>query len=212
MDTRVEGQFQSGAPQAAESCGADLVSARRKRTLTELAAQAGTTVRRLAALATATDPLAELLGVETLGLAPQSEARIRGTLGRLVIANLAEWAFEELYKVTVGTSELTLVDDRSGRTDTRRCNRSDQSLSPRSTVRPAPRPSPSHARKDQAGGASTSDGAETVDQTSSEEGTGEPTAQRPVTCAECGETFPSTEAATEDYYATHGKPEGEPAA
>jgi len=28
---------------------------------------------------------------------------------------------------------------------------------------------------------------------------------KPVTCAECGETFPGTKAATEHYYATHGK-------
>ena len=32
---------------------------------------------------------------------------------------------------------------------------------------------------------------------------------QPVTCAECGETFPSVAAATEHYYATHGKPEGD---
>jgi hypothetical protein len=31
----------------------------------------------------------------------------------------------------------------------------------------------------------------------------------PVTCAECGETFPSVAAATEHYYATHGKPESD---
>jgi hypothetical protein len=37
---------------------------------------------------------------------------------------------------------------------------------------------------------------------------------QPVTCATCGETFPGVEAATEHYYATHGKPdeEGEPTA
>jgi len=34
----------------------------------------------------------------------------------------------------------------------------------------------------------------------------------PVPCAECGETFPSVEAATEHYYATHGKSEEEPTA
>jgi hypothetical protein len=32
---------------------------------------------------------------------------------------------------------------------------------------------------------------------------------QPVTCATCGETFPGVEAATEHYYATHGKPDGE---
>ena len=36
--------------------------------------------------------------------------------------------------------------------------------------------------------------------------------QQPVTCAECQETFPSVEAATEHCYATHGKPEDEPTA
>lgn len=37
-------------------------------------------------------------------------------------------------------------------------------------------------------------------------------AEEAVPCAECGETFPSVAAATEHYYATHGKPEGEPTA
>src|SRR6266511_3654883 len=32
---------------------------------------------------------------------------------------------------------------------------------------------------------------------------------QPVPCAECGETFPGVAAATEHYYATHGKPDGE---
>ena len=35
---------------------------------------------------------------------------------------------------------------------------------------------------------------------------------QPVTCAECHETFPSVDAATEHYYATHGKPVDEPTA
>jgi hypothetical protein len=33
-----------------------------------------------------------------------------------------------------------------------------------------------------------------------------------VRCAECGEEFAGVQAATEHYYATHGKPEGEPTA
>ena len=33
---------------------------------------------------------------------------------------------------------------------------------------------------------------------------------QPVTSAACHETFPSVEAATEHYYAAHGKPEDEP--
>ena len=33
---------------------------------------------------------------------------------------------------------------------------------------------------------------------------------KPVTCAECHETFPSVQAATEHYYATHGKADEEP--
>jgi hypothetical protein len=39
-------------------------------------------------------------------------------LGQLVIGNLAERVFEDLYRSTVGTSELTLKDDRSMRGDT----------------------------------------------------------------------------------------------
>ena len=33
---------------------------------------------------------------------------------------------------------------------------------------------------------------------------------QPVPCAECGETFPSVQTATEHYYATHGNADGEP--
>jgi len=33
---------------------------------------------------------------------------------------------------------------------------------------------------------------------------------KPVTCAECEDTFPGVQAATERYYATHGRGDGEP--
>jgi len=88
------------------------------RPLIDLAAQARTTRQRLQALANAADPAASLLGTEIPALSPQLDARVRGILGQLVIGNLAEWAFEDLYKTTVGTSELALMDDRSSRGDT----------------------------------------------------------------------------------------------
>src|SRR6266540_7527461 len=40
--------------------------------------------------------------------------------------------------------------------------------------------------------------------------TGAETDDQPVACASCGETFPETKAATEHYYATHGKVDEEP--
>src|SRR5439155_27115189 len=95
-----------------------------------------------------------------------------------------------------------------------------------STITPAPKPgSKRRGRKGQATEPPTSDGSETADeppvahnQVGDEARDDAPTAtqpdDQPVRCAECGETFPGVEAATEHYYATHGKTdeEGEPSA
>jgi hypothetical protein len=45
-------------------------------------------------------------------------ARVRATIGQLIIGNLAERVFEDTYRDTVGTTELRLQDDRSGGGDT----------------------------------------------------------------------------------------------
>ena len=83
---------------------------------------------------------------------------------------------------------------------------------PASKVTPAPKPAAKRrGRKSQAAEPPATD-----DQDGDEARDDAPTAAtddgKPVTCAECGETFPDVGAATEHYYATHGKPEGEPTA
>src|SRR6266511_5326122 len=89
-------------------------------------------------------------------------------------------------------------------------------------VTPAPKPQGKRkGRKAQSAEPPANDGSQTADeppaaddQDGDEARDDAPTAtetdDQPVTCAECGETFPSVEAATEHYYATHGKPDGEP--
>jgi len=78
------------------------------------------------------------------------------------------------------------------------------------TITPAPKPQGNRrGRKSQVVAPPTSD-----DQGGDEARDDAPPAtepdDQPVTCAECGETFPSAAAATEHYYATHGKAEDEP--
>ncbi|MGH7983061.1 MAG: hypothetical protein ACREFF_07930 [Candidatus Udaeobacter sp.] len=77
----------------------------------------GTSSQRLKKLTEAPDVVAELLGP----LPPEYESKVqkvRGTIGQLIIGNLAERVFEQIYKETVGTSELRLEDDRSTGGDT----------------------------------------------------------------------------------------------
>ena len=76
-----------------------------------------TTAANLRQLVDATDPLSHLLG----GPAPDHAAKaekVRATIGQLIIGALAEQVFEDTYRRTVGSTELTLEDDRSGGGDT----------------------------------------------------------------------------------------------
>src|SRR6266571_106219 len=89
----------------------------------------------------------------------------------------------------------------------------------KSTITLAPKPQGKRrGRKGQTAEEPASDGTETADappagdaQVGDEARDDAPTAtqpdDQPVRCAECGETFPGVEAATEHYYATHGKPD-----
>jgi hypothetical protein len=88
-----------------------------------------------------------------------------------------------------------------------------------STITPAPKPQGKRRGKKSQEPPAT-DGSEAADEPPASEGEASneahddaPTAaepdQQPVTCAECGETFPGVAAATEHYYATHGKPESD---
>lgn len=86
---------------------------------TALAARLKTTSRRLVDLAGSPDPTSALFKA-TLVSATDEEilAKRRQGLGQLLLAALAERAFERLYRRALGAEELRLVDERSGYTET----------------------------------------------------------------------------------------------
>jgi hypothetical protein len=86
-------------------------------TVPEAARLAGTTQQRIHRLAVSDDCLVDLLG-EDPQVAPETQQRVRDSLGQLLIGNLAERVFEEFYRINVGTSDLELRDDRTTRGDT----------------------------------------------------------------------------------------------
>jgi hypothetical protein len=85
----------------------------------QVARSVRSTKKRLEGLTAAADPLVELFGC---GLASASETeamrRPRGMIGQLLLGELAERAFERIYKETMGTDELTLEDAREARNET----------------------------------------------------------------------------------------------
>lgn len=85
--------------------------------LNDAARAVGTTGANLDKLVQAGDPVRYLLGEAATDYDRQAE-RVRATVGQLVIGNLAESVFEDTYRRAVGSTELTLEDDRSGGGDT----------------------------------------------------------------------------------------------
>ncbi len=79
----------------------------------------GSTRKRLEALAAAADPAVALFGCD-LATAAEAETmrRPRDMVGQLLLGELAERAFETIYKETMGTDELKLEDARSSRNET----------------------------------------------------------------------------------------------
>jgi len=77
----------------------------------------GTTAARLTALSEADDPISELLGERSIEH-DKIAARVRAIIGQLIIGNLAERVFEDLYRQTVGSTDLQLRDERSRGGDT----------------------------------------------------------------------------------------------
>jgi hypothetical protein len=80
-----------------------------------------------------------------------------------------------------------------------------------STVHPAPKPQSKRRRGSQSAQVPASDEAGTVE----EPPTHDPADDAPlevIRCAACGEEFQGVQAATEHYYAIHGKPEDDPTA
>jgi len=84
-----------------------------------LAKAIGTTARNLETVALADDPVAAIFGVSLIAEHPEKVLkRHRAIMGQLLLGELAERAFEAIYKRTMGTAELVLEDDRGARTDT----------------------------------------------------------------------------------------------
>lgn len=83
-----------------------------------LAKRARSTVKRMEALLTAANPVETILGRPVPPLTAERERRMRSSLGQLFIGTLAEKVFEGIYRTIVGSTELELRDDRTGRGDT----------------------------------------------------------------------------------------------
>src|SRR5690348_15081538 len=86
-------------------------------TLTAAAADVGTSPTHLKKLVEAEDAALHLLGERPTDFDTKA-LRVRATIGQLIIGNLAERVFEQMYQDTVGTTELHLEDDRLTRGDT----------------------------------------------------------------------------------------------
>jgi len=87
-------------------------------TLAEAAKFAGTTRPRMERIVESPNPVRAIIGGTIPALTPEAERSARQSLGQLLIGNLAERAFEQIYESTVGTTELELRDDRGRRGET----------------------------------------------------------------------------------------------
>lgn len=87
-------------------------------TLAEAAKIAGTTRSRMERIVVSPNPVRAIIGGEIPALTLEAERSARQSLGQLLIGNLAERAFEQIYESTVGTTELELRDDRGRRGET----------------------------------------------------------------------------------------------
>jgi hypothetical protein len=87
--------------------------------VSQVARAVHSTRKRLQSLADAADPVNELFDC-SLATASQVDLmkRPQGMIGQLLLGELAERAFEKIYKETMGTNELILVDAREARNET----------------------------------------------------------------------------------------------
>jgi hypothetical protein len=82
-----------------------------------------------------------------------------------------------------------------------------------STITPAPKPQGKRrGRKSQPAAEPPAADEQDGDEARDDAPTATEPDDKPVTCAECGETFPSAQAATAHYYDTRGKPDQAPTA
>ena len=92
---------------------------RKGETAREVARAARSTVRNIEALSSCVDPVTQVLKIDlAAAAAPEKMTKARATLGQLLLGVIAERAFEEIYKTTMGTSELRLEDFRDSRNET----------------------------------------------------------------------------------------------
>jgi hypothetical protein len=88
--------------------------------------------------------------------------------------------------------------------------RSTTTRAPRTKAQPAPKPEPKRrGRKARAEVPPASDAEPEPHANGADFGNPGDVHPEGIVCHACGETFPSVAAATEHYYATHGKPEGD---
>src|SRR5436190_2289120 len=85
--------------------------------LADAARSVSTTAAHLDELVRAADPVVHLLG-PVLPDHEKTSEKVRATIGQLIIGSLAEQVFEDIYRRTVGSTDLHLRDDRSGGGDT----------------------------------------------------------------------------------------------
>src|SRR5438128_5681739 len=85
--------------------------------LADAARSVATSAAHLKELKEAVHTVAHLLGQQSSDHQKISE-KVRATIGQLIIGSLAEQVFEDIYRRTVGSTELQLRDDRSGGGDT----------------------------------------------------------------------------------------------
>lgn len=83
----------------------------------EVARSLSSTPRRMEQLAASADPLQDVLHT-TLAEGLQAMPRAREVVGQLLLGEIAEQAFVEMYRDIMGTSDLKLQDDRGARGDT----------------------------------------------------------------------------------------------
>ncbi len=76
-------------------------------------------MKNIEALSSSADPVAQVFKTDlAAAAAPEKMTKARATLGQLLLGVIAERAFEEIYKTTMGTSELRLEDFRDSRNET----------------------------------------------------------------------------------------------
>ena len=85
----------------------------------EIARALGTTAKRVQEVAAAADPIQAVFGISLDAATEDAKlAKARQGLGQMLLGTICERAFEDLYKETMGTTELRLEDTREGGTDT----------------------------------------------------------------------------------------------